>query len=393
MVVRRLAQGEIFAAQKISSIAFHIRVSDAEKERFREESEKDTTENWGAFAEDGTLMARIVNNRFETYLDGHVVRNGGIGAVSTLPEYRSSGAIREIFRGLLPSAYRGGEVLSTLYPFNHEFYRKAGYETVCWKNVYEMAPAVLARYRFSGRAARWDEGKSAEEFVRLYERFASGYNLSMRRAEAEMVKRRMEGDSYRDGQFCYMLYEGDRPVAYLVYRDVPAKEDPTLSVRDLAWLGREGFEAILGFLARFSADYGSIELPLPMGMELYSLLRGDRAYDVRKTTRQDYMVRVIDARKLLALIRKPEGSRFVVRVTDDEILPQNVGAWAVRGDAAEPTDDQPDLVVSCRALGQMAVGAVSLDEACYREDVRVLGNEKTLEKVFVRKPIFVQDHF
>ncbi len=393
MLVRKLIPDEIFAAQQISSIAFHIRVNDEEKERYREESKKDTTENWGAFADDGTLMARIVNNRYESYLDGHVIRNGGIGAVSTLPEYRVGGAVREIFRSLLPSARQNGEVISTLYPFNHEFYRKAGYETVCYKNVYRMAPGVLSRYRFSGRAVRWEQGQPAEGFARLYERFSSRYNLSMVRTEQEMVKRHMESDCYRDGQFCYLLYEGEKPCAYVVYKDVPSKEGITLSVVDLAWEGREGFHAVLGFLSRFSADFDRIELPLPMGLELYSILRSDRAYDIGKTTEQGYMLRVVNAPGLLSSIRKPAGSRFVIQVTDDNIIPENNGIWEVSGDAARPSEEEPDIVVSVRALGQMAAGAVSLDEACCREDVRILRNEKTLEQVFVRKPIFVQDHF
>ncbi len=37
---------------------------------------------------------------------------GGIGAVSTLPEYRDRGAIREIFVKLLKDAYKNGDVSS-----------------------------------------------------------------------------------------------------------------------------------------------------------------------------------------------------------------------------------------------------------------------------------------
>ena len=36
---------------------------------------------------------------------------------------------------------------------------------------------------------------------------------------------------------------------------------------------------------------------------------------------------------------------------------------------------------------------MSLDEAKYRPDVTVSGNDAVLEKVFVRKPILVEDHF
>ena len=48
-----------------------------------------------------------------------------------------------------------------------------------------------------------------------------------------------------------------------------------------------------------------------------------------------------------------------------------------------------DLDVDIRALGVLGVGAIGLEEAALREDVEILGNRETLERVFVRKPIMV----
>ena len=106
---------------------FHHRVEDIDAKR--EKMEADTREAWGAFDDDEnkTLMAHIINYHYDFLVDGVPVKTGGIGAVSTLPEYRESGAVRAIFNELLPQAYSNGEVLSSLYPFNHKFYRKFGY--------------------------------------------------------------------------------------------------------------------------------------------------------------------------------------------------------------------------------------------------------------------------
>ena len=150
MEVRKLTEQEHFEAGLISTVAFHMRMEDPEKAR--EESRKLAAEDWGAFAGDGRMMARILNYRFDSILDGQLAANGGIGGVSTLPEYRNTGAIRAIFEKLIPEAYRNGEVFSTLYPFSHAFYRKFGYETVCWQHNYEFAPSVLSGYRFEGTA-------------------------------------------------------------------------------------------------------------------------------------------------------------------------------------------------------------------------------------------------
>ena len=391
MEVRRLREEEHFEADLISHVAFHMRMEDPEKTR--EESRKMTAEDWGAFSGDGRMMARIVNHRYDSWLDGKTVVNGGIGGVSTLPEYRNSGAIRRIFETLLPEARRRGEVISTLYPFSHAFYRKFGYETVCWRNDYEFEPGVLGEYRFGGTAELWKPDDPAAEYTALYNRFARGFNLAMRRDDRMMLDRHLKGEYYKDRKFGYLLREEGTPVAYLIFQDIRHDPAAILSVEDLAWDGRRGLNALLGFLGRFTADYGTIRLFLPSWLQLYSLIRSPRAYDIRQTVGQNYMIRAVNVQRMLEVIRKPEGAGFVIRVEGDGQIPENNGVWETEGDRAVPTDRAPDLTVSIQAFGQMAAGCVSLGEALYRPDVTVTGNGETLEKVFIRKPILVEEHF
>ena len=389
MEIRLLSGEERFQARLIATVAFHQRMEDPEKAR--QESEKETCQQWGAFHEDGTLMAQIINNQYMSWLDGTLVRNGGIGAVSTLPEYRMEGAVKEIFKVLLAHAYTDGEVISTLYPFSHAFYRKFGYETVCWKNVYEFSPAVLRGYAFYGEASLWKQEMPVSGWTELYNRFASSYNLAISRDDRAMGER-LKGEYYKDRKFCYMLHENGKPVAYLIFQDIRHDPQAILDVQDLAWDGPDGLRAILGFLARFSADYGSIRLFLPRDIELLSLIRSPLAYDIQKTTEQSYMIRVVNAARVLETMKKPAGTSFVIRVLDD-LLPENNGTWKVTSDAVSPTEEEPDLTVTEKALGQLVSGAVSLSEALYREDTVVTKNRETLDRVFVRKPILVEDHF
>ena len=389
MEVRLLNGEERFQARMIATVAFHMRMEDPEK--MKQESEQETHQHWGAFREDGTLMAHMINHQFMSCLDGTPVRNGGIGAVSTLPEYRMEGCIREIFQRLLPHAFANGEVISTLYPFSHAFYRKFGYETVCWKNIYEFAPGVLEGYTFRGNAKLWKQGDSVAEWTGLYNRFAVSWNLAICRDEKRMADH-LKGEYYKDRKFCYLLHEESEPVAYLIFQDIRHDPQAILEVQDLAWAGPKGFQAILGFLARFSADYGTIRLFLPRDLELLSLIRSPRAYDIQKTTEQNYMVRVINAAKALEAIRKPEGCSFVIRV-NDELIPENNGIWQVTCDGVYPTTRKPDLIVSEKTLGQLVTGAASLSEVLYREDASVLNNRDLLKNVFTRKPILVEDHY
>lgn len=101
MTIRQLTPEERFEGEKIAHIAFHVRRENPEA--MRGDCMKDTTEAWGAFTEDGTLAARMLKPEYTVNINGHALCMGGIGGVSTLPEYRESGAIRAIFASLLPA--------------------------------------------------------------------------------------------------------------------------------------------------------------------------------------------------------------------------------------------------------------------------------------------------
>ena len=391
MIIRQLKQEEKPMAGRVSGICFHERIEDLAKKR--EEWQAGEEEDW-AFDEKGTLMARIINNRYTSYIDGQEVLNGGIGAVSTLPEYRNTGAVRKIFEKLLPFAYENGEVISTLYPFSHQFYRKFGYETVCYRNQYRFKPEVLKGYRFDGEVIMWEEGQDISDYLTLYGQFAPKYNLTVKRGEALMKKEHMKSNIYKERKFSYLLRENGEDLAYLLIEDVYQPEAAFMWVEEAVWNSPEGFRAILGFLARFSADYGEIELTLPYDLEFYSVVRSAKAYEIQKTTRQDYMVRVIHVKKMLEVISKPAGTDFTIKVCDPQIE-QNNRIWHVTENAVEEAVNgtNADMEVSIPSFSQLAVGAVSLKEAMLREDLTIHAKEKMLHRLFQRKPIYINEHF
>lgn len=384
MEVHQLSQKERPEAGLISTVSFHGRIDNMDERTARWEA--DTTENWGAFDDDGKMMGHIVNNRFQCYLDGHVVECGGIGGVSALPEYRESGAIRAIFAKLLPAARENGEVLSTLYPFRHSFYRKFGYETTCRGTNYEIPTNALPRIRHDGWIKMWRPGNQTEDYTALYTQFISRYNTAIFRDDARMANVHIKGDCYKDRYFCYLLGDAQGPSAYVAFQD----SAPKLNVKDYAWNGRRGYRALMNFLSRFSADYSTVVIPIPTDFDLLPLL--DNPYSITASPLRNFMSRVVNVEKALALMKKPAGTLFTVKVID-EMIPANNGTWLVRGDEAIPTDVRPDITLSERALAILVVGAVGLSEAALRDDVEISGNEETLRRVFVRKPIYIADHF
>ena len=391
MEVRKLQGEERYEAYLTAVYCFHMRVEDVEAEK--EKCIADTVEDWGAFDDDGTLMCRIINNKYNFYLDGKTVSAGGIGGVATLPEYRSTGGVKAIFRDLLKEAYRNGEVISTLYPFKHEFYRKQGYEVLTPWNEYTLKPGHLSRYRYDGEVYRWKQGDPITDFMTVYESFAPKFNLSHARTEKEMQERLKVDKLYIDRKFAYVMKQEGKPIAYLIFTDVRHDPAAILQVNECAWTCRDGFYALLGFLARFEADYGSICVKLPKGIDLLRIVESPSAYDIEKAPSQCFMIRVINAEKLLETIRKPADCDLTIRVAD-ELIDENNAVFRVTKDGVTRIDaGSADIELNERTLGQLAVGCLTLEEAMLRRDVSVNANEDMIRRLFVDKNIFVSEQF
>ena len=263
-----------------------------------------------------------------------------------------------------------------------------------FQSNYELKPAILAGYKFDGRVTRWNPGEPVDEYLKIYHKFAKSYNLAMLRDEKSMLEHMKVEKLYQERKFSYIFSKNGENIAYIIFTDI--KNDPAaiLHVEESAWINRDGFYAILAFLGRFEADYGNIELPLPAGIDLLRVIRSPRAYEIHKTCRHDFMVRVINAKRLLEIIKKPIDCDFTIKVSD-ELIPENNRVWRVRADSVAIAEDVPvpDLVVSERAFAQMAIGCINIDEAMLRPDTLINAKEEMLRRVFVEKKIFVGEYF
>ena len=141
------------------------------------------TECWGCFADDDEeLLGSITVSHFTAGFDGHDVQMGGIGGVSTLPQWRRQQVIRRCFESALADMYERGFVLSALYPFSTNYYRKFGYENngcVCeWTVPFDALPSAPVE----GTVEQLLPGDDLSPLLEIYREFYKDCNLAVRRS-------------------------------------------------------------------------------------------------------------------------------------------------------------------------------------------------------------------
>ena len=67
-------------------------------------------------------------NQYPLMVYGKKLSMGGVGYVSSLPEYRGNGGISRLMKEILSDLHEQGTAVSNLAPFSERFYRHFGYE-------------------------------------------------------------------------------------------------------------------------------------------------------------------------------------------------------------------------------------------------------------------------
>lgn len=399
--VRRLTTPEeLFAMDKIATISY-VNARDLEEQFQKRMAQKDIPlpqDVWGAFGADGNLCAALFNNNYTVEFDGHGVSASGIGGVCSLPEFRSKGSVRALFREVLQEAHREGCVFSYLFPFSYPYYRKFGYELLHTEDHYEIPIEALHHFSCSYEVRMCQTEGTTTEMHQVYSQFLKGNNLSIHREDRHW--KIAQGDPYKNRCYKYTFFDPDgHPRAYIIFTPGQSKTDGSriISVNDLAYTSAQDLSHILGFLYRFQGQYSAVNLILPEDVPLVSMFPNNRS--VKHTRHPHGQLRVVNVSKALEAMRCPAEPGSVVIAIEDAFLPENTSNYLLAFADGKATkvewvnQQQPDIRLSIERFSQMVTGSISFAQAAFLPDVTVFRNHSVLEKLFIRKKIYFRDGF
>ena len=361
--IRSLKLEELADYNKLSSICFTYTVN-TEHLAPKEMPEEKLRQYRGCFDGEGRLLGGMILLEMDCRFEGHDCRFVGVGGVVTDPADRRRGAIRQIFERDLPRMYEEGFTLSALYPFSHEFYRKFGYELCIIRRNAKFSPGSLRKDLYRAAAIRRILPDEHDGGMRqVYEAYMADKNMGVLRSE-EQWKSLRGGTPWENQKHAYVLYgEGGEAIAYWVGSMSKGADGAVLSMEDLAYVSREGMEAIFAMLNTMN-EIGTVKLAVPQDMPLRHLMADP--YDMEEDVSCGGMVRIVNAEKALGMLPAPApAGRCVIEVSDGQI-PANNSRYLVTGDGEKltvtRTDGEPDLRCTINGLSALVVNDMDFRE-------------------------------
>ncbi len=387
MICRPIRSEEFLQAEKIMNVAFRF-----QWDKYPENDSGTRHHNiFGAFEQE-EMTSCIVANAYTCAYFGNDVGMLGVGGVATLPQYRRAGHIRQLLTLVLQEGYKRGDVLASLYPFSHPFYRKFGFENGQHMNILHLDTSELRQFPSAGEVRQFMPGEDDSVIKDIYNSFITNRNFACRRGEWEWNA--LKKDPYLSHVYTYLWYADDgRAEAYFTV--IHEEGSKHFVVRDWAFLSARAVRGVLGFLSVLAPSGDRTEIWLPGDVNPFLLFHEPYAIRVDHASRG--MIRVVNVEKALALHPFEEGTAFTVKVQDEQIA-ENDGVFSVRCKDGQTVvckvHQQPDAVFSIQAFSLLCCGAFSLEDLLFnRIDCQVFANRDTLSRAFPLNHHYLREDF
>ncbi|NJD10225.1 MAG: GNAT family N-acetyltransferase [Gemmatimonadetes bacterium] len=306
------------------------------------------------------------------YLHGTRFPMLGVAAVAVAPEARRQGLASELCRLGLRLGRDRGDVVSVLYPFRPDFYRRLGWGLAGALHCFRFRPQTLPA---PGTATRVRLGDAA-----LRPAVAACYQRVAERSHGLIERNERIWEQHLGGpeRYLYVLPGSGGVAGYLLvkYGKQRRPAERTLTIRELVAESPEAYRELLGWIA-LQADQWPLVRYDALPEEQIDLLLSDPRLPGFRPARTLWapaarricgpMLRVLNVPAALEGRRTWSGRTsctFTLRVLDPE-LPENEGPWLVTC-AHGTVSCRPgaaavriDLELGAAAFAQLFVGELS----------------------------------
>lgn len=369
MIKKITNENELMALHALSCYAFNIEHNDAQRAIFLELLTH--TDNYAVYNELDEVSSKVISFPFEVSRFGTSVKMAGIGNVSTYPEARGSGGIRQLFTRILKDLNDEQVALSYLAPFSQLFYRKFGYERALSLSEERIPQSVMAQFppEKKGKAMRvtWDDVATQRTMKDLY-------GATLGQVYGSVVREDWWWEyvmaSHEQWKIGLVKDEQGVAVGYVIYE----LSGSTVTVHECVYTTLFGLKKILTFVSSHSGNFSEFvfrNMKDDTYLDLFT-----EAKEIGKQTHDYMMARIVSLDSfLLNYPVKDSELEFDVTIgIEDELCPWNHGTfrWSVSNGnmSLDKVSDEPkegECGGTIQRWTQVLMGVHTIEKSCEYE--------------------------
>lgn len=331
--------------------------------------------------EDNDIVSSLQLNQYKINLDNKVYDTSYVVGVSTFPQVRGRGYMRNIMDFSLNELYKKGQLISILMPIDYRLYRKYGYEHCYDQLEYNINIDDLKNFNLNGRLYKATE-KNIDDLININNIFLEDVNGNTVRDKEYYINLFREVKS--EGGHVYVYKDGSYK-GYIIY----FLNGENMFVRELFYKDLDSLKSILKFIYNHNTQCKNVTISAPVNDKIKFVLENPKTTDIK--IKPFMMGRVINVEEYLNGLQVEESIDISANIfIEDKFIEENNGVFNIeiknKKVKAKKIRGNYSLSLSINSFTQLAFSYVDI------KDIIVLNNidrnDKNKDAIQLLKVLF-----
>ena len=331
--------------------------------------------------EDGDLMSSLQLNQYKIKLNNNTYDTSYIVGVSTYPDARGKGYMKDMMDFSLNELYKKGQLVSLLMPIDYRLYRKYGYEH-CYDQIeYKLDINDLKQFKINGDFEKVKD-INIKDMINIYNDFLiknngyivrdeNYYNNLFKEIKCENGHMYIHKDENYDGYIIYFIMED------------------TMFVREICYKNINALNSMLKFIFNHNTQCKKVTIRSSITDSIRYILPNLKTSEVN--INPFMMGRIINIQGFIdsLKIKCNNLDEAYIGVVDNQIE-QNNKVFKLKVEdnkvSAQETSERADITLSINNISQLAFSYITLDQVLFLNNIEK--NKKNKKAIDLLSGIF-----
>lgn len=304
------------------------------------------------------IVSSLQLNQYKITLNNKDYDTSYIVGVSTFPQVRGRGYMKNIMEFTLDELYKKKQLVSILMPIDYRLYRKYGYEH-CYDQIeYKIDIEDLGRFKIKGRLYKVTES-NIKDLVDINNSFLENINGSVSR-DGKYYKNLFKEIQSEDGHI--YIHEDNGYEGYIIY----FLNGDTMFVREMYYKNIDSLKSMLKFIYNHNTQCKKVVVSAPINDKIRFVLDNPKTCEIK--IKPFMMGRIIDIKGYLESLDIDTKANISAKVMiEDKFISQNNGVFNISIKEGkievDKIDEEADICFSINTITQIAFSYIDINEA------------------------------
>ncbi len=338
--------------------------------------------------EDENIVSSLQLNQYKLKLNSKIYDTSYVVGVSTFPEARGMGYMKNIMEFSLNEMYNKGQFVSILMPIDYRLYRKYGYEQ-CYDQIeYNLGVEELKNFKIKGKMIKAKDS-NIKDLINISNSFLKDTNGNIERDQAYYENLFKEVKSENGHIY---IHEDEKVKGYIIY----FLNGDNMFVREIYYKNIDSLKTMLKFIYNHNTQCKKVTISAPINDKIRFILDNPKTSDIK--IKPFMMGRIINLKGYLESLNIESDLILSANIeVEDKFIKENNGIFNIKLENkriyVEKIQSEADVTFNINTMTQLGFSYIDIEDALIINNNKASDNViKLFKTIFDKKDNYINEY-